>query len=371
VDLRRIAALGLAGLLAGLLTACGAKAPPSPGASAPSNPGNLLMGRTSLGRAKAPDFTLTNQFGQKVSLSDLRGKVVLLAFTDSECTTVCPLTTASMVAARKLLGAAGRHVEIVNVDANPDAITVQDVYDYADAHGILHSSEFLTGSLAQLKQVWKLYGISVQVIAGNIDHTPALFLIDQQGRERYLYLTNGRYGVVGAESKVLAYDVAHVLPPGTATAPALPKSTANPLGSAGQQVTLPALAAGGPSVTLTAGQPRIVVFFGSWLPDVVEQLDALDGYAAWAKQHGAPPLLAVDEAVTEPSLAVARSRLAALKVDYPLVVDSTGSVADAYRVQDLSWIAFRSAEGKLIDSHDSWVPVANLEQQVRKDYRLP
>ena len=41
----------------------------------------------------APDFTLSDQFGQPVSLHSFRGKVVILAFNDSECTTVCPLTT--------------------------------------------------------------------------------------------------------------------------------------------------------------------------------------------------------------------------------------------------------------------------------------
>ncbi|HWD63926.1 MAG TPA: redoxin domain-containing protein, partial [Solirubrobacteraceae bacterium] len=41
----------------------------------------------------APGFTLTDQFGHRVSLSSYRGRVVILAFNDSECTTICPLTT--------------------------------------------------------------------------------------------------------------------------------------------------------------------------------------------------------------------------------------------------------------------------------------
>ncbi len=39
-----------------------------------------------------------------MSLSQFRGRVVLLSFEDSECTTVCPLTTQSMVLAKELLG---------------------------------------------------------------------------------------------------------------------------------------------------------------------------------------------------------------------------------------------------------------------------
>ena len=40
-----------------------------------------------------PSFTLTDQFGKRVSLRSLRGKVVVLSFNDPECTTICPLTT--------------------------------------------------------------------------------------------------------------------------------------------------------------------------------------------------------------------------------------------------------------------------------------
>src|SRR5438067_7576492 len=41
----------------------------------------------------APNFMLSDQFGRPVSLSSYRGKVVILSFDDSRCTTVCPLTT--------------------------------------------------------------------------------------------------------------------------------------------------------------------------------------------------------------------------------------------------------------------------------------
>src|SRR6202035_1562430 len=50
------------------------------------DPGTPLSG-------PAPDFTLTDQFGHSVSLHSFRGKVVVLAFNDSQCTTICPLTT--------------------------------------------------------------------------------------------------------------------------------------------------------------------------------------------------------------------------------------------------------------------------------------
>src|SRR6516225_10516713 len=77
--------------------------------SAAMDNANLDLG-SSLGNKPAPDFRLRNQFGQPMSLSQFRGKVVMLGFEDSECTTVCPLTTQSMVLAKHLLGTAGNSV---------------------------------------------------------------------------------------------------------------------------------------------------------------------------------------------------------------------------------------------------------------------
>ena len=65
------------------------------------DPGTHLTG-------PAPDFTLTDQFGARVSLRSFRGKVVILAFNDSECTTICPLTTTAMVDARRCSARPGR-----------------------------------------------------------------------------------------------------------------------------------------------------------------------------------------------------------------------------------------------------------------------
>src|SRR5262249_21615228 len=139
--LTAVAALTTAALLAGCSSSGSSAAPGGSGgpgmssaaAAAERNP-NLDLG-SSLGNAPAPDFRLTNQFGQPMSLSQFRGKVILLSFDDSECTTVCPLTTESMVLAKELLGKAGENVQLLGVDANPSAITTSDVLAYTRAHG--------------------------------------------------------------------------------------------------------------------------------------------------------------------------------------------------------------------------------------------
>src|SRR5947209_785098 len=93
------AALAMAGCSAAAGTqSSGPSAASSADAAAMQNP-NLDLG-SSLGGKRAPDFRLVNQFSQQMSLTQFRGKVVLLGFEDSECTNVCPLTTQSMVLAK-------------------------------------------------------------------------------------------------------------------------------------------------------------------------------------------------------------------------------------------------------------------------------
>ncbi len=169
------------------------------------DPGTLMHG-------VAPGFTLTDQFDQPVSLRSFRGKVVLLAFNDAECTTICPLTTTAMVDARRMLGAAGSKVALLGIDANPTAISVKDVRAYSELHGMTRAWDFVTGPLAQLKAVWASYHVAVEIEAGQIDHTPALFVISPQGRLARLFLTQMSYSSVTQEAQILAGEASKLLP---------------------------------------------------------------------------------------------------------------------------------------------------------------
>ncbi len=319
VALSAAALLGALGGLAGL-AGCGTGTPAGssgytpgsatgPGSAAITNP-NLDLG-SSLGGAAAPDFRLQNQFGQPMSLTQFRGKVVMLAFEDSQCTTVCPLTTQSMLEAKQLLGPAGDKVQLLGIDANPDATSVADVLSYSRAHGLVNQWDFLTGSLAQLKATWGLYHIAVQIQQGQIDHTPALFVIDQQGRERKLYLTQMAYSSVGQSAQVLANELSSLLPshPKVADQQSLASIAVQ---APTDRLTLPSAGTSGGTVALGPGQPRLVMFFATWLSEVSDLKSELlsgNAYVAAARREGLPQLVAVDETVVEPSAQTVRSYL--------------------------------------------------------------
>ena len=125
------------------------------------------------------------------------------------------------------------------------------------------------------------------------------------------------------------------------------------------------------TVPLGPGKPRLLVFFATWLGETSGlrgQMLALNSYAAAARGGGLPALTAVDEGATEPSAGAAAAFLKQLgtPLAYPVGIDASGRVADGYGVQDQPWYVLISASGKILWTHDGWVPLPQLEAAARK-----
>jgi cytochrome oxidase Cu insertion factor (SCO1/SenC/PrrC family) len=312
------------------------------------DPGTALSGA-------APGFTLTDQFGKRVSLRSFRGKVVVLSFNDPECTTICPLTTTALLHAREVLGPAAGRVQLLGVGANPEATQVKWVRAYSQAHGMMHEWRFLTGSLPELKRVWRAYGIEAAVVKGTIDHTPATYVIDSRGRFSRLYMTQMSYSSVDQLGYEMAQSIAALLP---GHPHLLRTQSLEPIGLLGpkKRVTLPR--PGGGSVRLGPGSgAHLVLFFDTWETGVANlsaQLQALNGYQAAAKRQRLPQLVAVDEGKVERSPEALPSFLRSLPhpLTYPVGVDESGRVADGYRVQDSPWLELVSGSGRFLFYED-------------------
>lgn len=351
-----------------LATACGA-ASPRHLSTLQRNP-NLDPG-TSLGRRPAPNFTLTDQFGRPVSISQFRGRVVILAFIDSQCTTICPLTTTAMLDAKAMLGPAAARVQLLGVDANPSATGIAAVRSYSELHGMTHSWHFLTGSVPQLEQVWKSYGIEADIVGGQVDHTPALFVIDPQGRLRKVYMTQMAYTAVRQQGQVLADEAAALLPGHPPVRSHVSYAGVGGI-SPGDRTAVPR--AGGGSVGIgPSGAPRLYLFFATWdqqVTDLGVQLKALDSYQSAAAGGGLARLTAVDEASVEPSAGSLPAFLAGLPaaLTYPVAIDRSGRMADGYGVQDEPWLTLVSAKGRILWYSDvsttGWPSLSGLEQDV-------
>jgi cytochrome oxidase Cu insertion factor (SCO1/SenC/PrrC family) len=136
----------------------------------------------------APGFQLTDQAGQPVSLASLRGKVVLMTFLDPVCTTDCPIIGAEFKEAGVLLGTADKDVEMVAIVANPTyrSAAFTQAFDREEGLNTVPNWRYLTGSLSQLSQVWRQYGVTVQNLpAGAMSaHNDLAVVIDRTGHIR-------------------------------------------------------------------------------------------------------------------------------------------------------------------------------------------
>jgi cytochrome oxidase Cu insertion factor (SCO1/SenC/PrrC family) len=160
---------------------------PAGSASAPTLA--QMMNLSPLPERAAPGFTLTDQRGRRVSLSDFRGKTVLLAFLDSRCTEVCPVIAQELLAASRDLGPRAASVAFVGVNVDPAAESVAAVRNFSVARGLarLPYWYFLTGPTSQLARVWNTYGIEVELPPGASQtvHADYIFFINPLGYERF------------------------------------------------------------------------------------------------------------------------------------------------------------------------------------------
>ncbi|MGH7342167.1 MAG: SCO family protein, partial [Candidatus Rokuibacteriota bacterium] len=139
----------------------------------------------------APPFALTAQDERRLSLADLRGKVVVLTFIYTTCTDTCPLLTGKLVSLQPRLGADfGRRVFFVGVTVDPERDTPARLKGYAVAHGARPEGwAFLTGAPTEIREVSKRYGVYAKKTArGDVDHTFLTSVIDARGTLRVQYM---------------------------------------------------------------------------------------------------------------------------------------------------------------------------------------
>ena len=137
----------------------------------------------------APPFSLTDQDDRAVTLAGLHGKVVLLTFLDDTCSVDCPLIAQEFRQAGQLLSADTAQVKLVAINYNPVNTQVSYIQAFDRQEGLAGVPNwlYLTGTPAQLQQVWQHYGVPQPEIlpAGSmVGHGDYAFVIDQAGHIR-------------------------------------------------------------------------------------------------------------------------------------------------------------------------------------------
>lgn len=131
------------------------------------------------------DIRLTSD-GGPVSLSDLRGKLVVIYFGYTFCPDICPATLSKINKALERMGKDADEVAVVMVTVDPERDTAEKLGVYVRRF----NPQFigLSGTLDEIAGVAKEFGIfyekkEVTTSAKYlVDHTASVLVIDREGR---------------------------------------------------------------------------------------------------------------------------------------------------------------------------------------------
>lgn len=132
----------------------------------------------------APNFELTNQHGNLISLDSFGGSVVALTFLYTTCTDICPTITDNLRQTYRLIGEDASSIRIIAVSVDPERDSIDAAYEYSKAWGMLTSWDYLVGDESLLKPVWKSYHVSQVTDKNHGEKNRRLDKLDTTGRNK-------------------------------------------------------------------------------------------------------------------------------------------------------------------------------------------
>jgi protein SCO1/2 len=164
--------------------------------------GSTSLTGTDLEKQPAPDFTLTDYRGSSVTLSELRGKAVVLTFIYTNCPDICPLTAENLrLAYEQLSEKARERVAMIAITVDPERDTPDELRNFSVIHGLDDNPNWyaVRGERTDLQPVWANYAVDPGRVLEHRDnavdpallaHTDAVYVIDRDGNERVLMRSN-------------------------------------------------------------------------------------------------------------------------------------------------------------------------------------
>ena len=156
----------------------------------------------------AQGFDLPDHNGQRRTLADFKGKVVVVFFGFTQCPDVCPTSMAELAQVKQQLGADGDKLQGIFITVDPE----RDTGELLKAYMTNFDPSFLAlvPTLAQLPDLAKAYKIYYKKVEGKtptsytMDHSAGSYVYDGSGRVRLYH----RYG---SPTEGLASDVRALL----------------------------------------------------------------------------------------------------------------------------------------------------------------
>jgi protein SCO1/2 len=314
----------------------------------------LALEGTNLHSIQAPNFRLPDQFRRSVSLSQFRGRVVILAFFYTRCPDICPLTAEKLRDVARGLGHERSRVAVLAVTTDPQHDTPAAARRFLSQHGNLRDWHFLLGKSYDVAQVWAAYHVysgPAESTAGGAQstHTAGMYVIDQQGHER-AYLDD----VVPASE--IASDI-HILLGdrwGIAALPPAPK-----VGAPAPDFILPLLHGGSLRLHSLRGKVVLLNFWATWCIPCRTELPRLEQ----AYRQLGPRGLVVVGIDREEDAQTVRTFSATRRVSFPMTLDRDGSVGYLYALFGTPTSFLIDRNGVIQYAHAGPISAASLARE--------
>jgi cytochrome oxidase Cu insertion factor (SCO1/SenC/PrrC family) len=146
-------------------------------------PASAYRGTVAPAGIYSPDFRLRSYRGPYVRMRGLRGKVALVTFLDTQCTTMCPIIASTLgEAIRQLSGPAQAKTLALAISVDPKQDTPKSARRFLRRHHALGALDFLIGSQRELGPVWHAFHIVSVAETGNANiHSADVRVFDPQG----------------------------------------------------------------------------------------------------------------------------------------------------------------------------------------------
>ncbi len=127
----------------------------------------------------APDFSLTDQDGERITMRSLRGSPVIVTFLYTTCEDTCP-TQAQQV--KGALTELGEDVPALAVAVDPPRDSPERARAFLSEQRMTGRMTFALGTRERLEPVWK--GFAVRPQRDDLEHTARIVLVDAKGVQR-------------------------------------------------------------------------------------------------------------------------------------------------------------------------------------------
>ncbi len=131
-----------------------------------------------------PDFALRDQDGRLVRSEELRGKVTLLTFLDTQCTAACPVIASQVARTLDRLTSDERtQVEAIAISVDPKEDTPGSIRAFLRRNRAEGQVRYLSAPQSELRPVWKAAQILPSADSGDDEtHSAPVRIYGRDGR---------------------------------------------------------------------------------------------------------------------------------------------------------------------------------------------